>query len=154
MYPYHPLDVKVYVAVYGWLVFIIDDKTGSIVKDVEEFQQRFFSNVSQQNALLELFAVTLKQTHDHYDPITARFIVLSSLAFVNICLLETRREYQAMSAKRGGEKLAYRFRDKEGICEVYAYFCFPKAKCPDISVFLQAIPDMCILINYINDLFS
>ncbi|TFK96813.1 isoprenoid synthase domain-containing protein [Pterulicium gracile] len=154
MYPHHPLDVKVYIAIYSWLAPIIDDKASSMLEDLEQFQQRFFSNIPQGNPLLELFAATLRDTHNYFDPIIARFIVLSSLAFLNICLLEIRQEYRDMPAQKGGEKWAYYFRDKEGVCEAYAYLCFPKATCPDISVFLQAIPDMCIAVNCINDLLS
>ncbi|TFK95960.1 isoprenoid synthase domain-containing protein [Pterulicium gracile] len=154
MYPHHPVAVKVYTAIYSALAAIIDDQTNTMREDVEEFHQRFFANLPQKNPFLALFAATLHQTQEHYDPIIARFILLSSLHYINISLLETRTEYRGMPAKQGGERWAYYFRDKEGICEAYAYFCFPKATCPDISVFLQAIPEMCIPINYINDLFS
>ncbi|KAJ6472342.1 hypothetical protein C8R47DRAFT_987836, partial [Mycena vitilis] len=45
-------------------------------------------------------------------------------------------------------------RGKDGEPDAYAYMVFSRDPCPDVSVYLQAIPDMCTFINYNNDVLS
>ena len=121
---------------------------------INEFQKRFYEGSVQETPLLERYAEKLRGMYKYYDPIIASSIILSSLAFVDCCLLETRNEYQTMPRRAGGENWAYYYRTKEGIADAYAYFNFPKELCPDVSSFLQAIPDIGIFINLGNDILS
>ncbi|KUI73059.1 Trichodiene synthase [Cytospora mali] len=58
------------------------------------------------------------------------------------------------TAGGGGRDWPQYFRDREGVSEAYSYFTFPKAKYPDISMFLEAIPDISRVINLANDVLS
>ncbi|KUI59049.1 Trichodiene synthase [Cytospora mali] len=69
-------------------------------------------------------------------------------------MLEERAEFRSMMPTSGGHCWPRYFREKEGIAEAYAYFTFPKAKYPDLSMFLEAIPDMSRVINMVNDILS
>ncbi|KAJ7878913.1 hypothetical protein B0H13DRAFT_1630935 [Mycena leptocephala] len=105
-------------------------------------------------ALLQRYAETLRIVYKYYDSVVANFIIQSSLAFITCCLLETRKEYKEMPQREPGGNWAYFFRNKGGIADAYCLFNFPKRDCPDISAFLQVVPDMTIYINLGNDILS
>lgn len=80
--------------------------------------------------------------------------MLSSLAFLTANVLERWQDYRDMAPDTAGANWAYHFRDIEGLPQAYTYFMFPRAKCPDITVFLQAVPNMDRFINLTNDVMS
>jgi hypothetical protein len=153
-YPELELDLQVHLTIYTWFSFIIDDKSGDMGEDVELFQQRFLEGLPQPAALLQRYAETLRIVYKYYDSVAANFIIQSSLAFITCCLLETRKEYKEMPQREPGGNWAYFFRNKGGIADAYCLFNFPKRDCPDISAFLQVVPDMTIYINLGNDILS
>ncbi|KAI1375404.1 terpenoid synthase [Hypoxylon crocopeplum] len=125
-FPNHPLDVQVYVGIYTWLVVIIDDVA---CKSSAEFEH-------------------------YWDPVVANFIVASSLDFLNACVLEARPEFRHLAPTKGGQSFPWYLRFKNGLPDTYAYFTFPKALYPDISYFLEAIPDLSMYICLANDVLS
>lgn len=139
---------------FTWLGFIIDDRSAQSISELEQFQSRFSKGEPQPSALLEAFASVLRDTTTYYDPIIANFINLSALAFINSNAMEMRREYQEMHIPKQAINWPYYFREKEGLPEAYAYFCFPKSSCNNITYFLPAIPDMGKFINLTNDILS
>lgn len=157
MYPSHPLQIQLHIGIFTWLGFLIDDSTAKESTAAEElalFQSRFITSQPQPTRLLECFAQNLRETYQYWDPETANFIVLSALAFVTANVLERRREYRQMDFASAGANWAYHFRNIEGLPEVYTYFMFPRAEYPDMSVFLQAVPDIGRFINLTNDVLS
>ncbi|KAF6800371.1 hypothetical protein CSOJ01_12186 [Colletotrichum sojae] len=154
MYPLHPFDIQVHIGLFTWLGFIIDDLNAELGPDLDAFQSRFFRGETQPHVVLEFFASVLRATPDYYDPVVANLIVLSALAFVNSNAIELRREYQSIVPTEDACNWPYYFRDKEGLPEVYTYFCFYKDLCPDISCFMPAAPEMGRFINLTNDILS
>lgn len=154
MYPIHSLDLRVHIATFTWLGFVIDDSNMEISADLAQFERRVHSGEQQPSKLLQAFAKNLQETYRYYDPIVANFINLSALAFVNSCTIETRSEYQTMIPSKDAVNWPYYFRDKEGLPEVYTYFCFPRDRYPNMACFLPAVPDMCKFINLTNDILS
>ncbi|KDN68666.1 putative longiborneol synthase [Colletotrichum sublineola] len=154
MYPLHPFEVQVHIGLFTWLGFIIDDLNTEFGTDLEQFQSRFHCGEKQPGPVLECFANVLRSTTDHYEPVVANLIVLSALAFVNCNAIEPRRDYQAIIPTKQTANWPYYFRDKEGLPEVYTYFCFYRDLCPDISQFMPAAPDMARFINLTNDILS
>ncbi|GJD03271.1 squalene synthase [Colletotrichum higginsianum] len=154
MYPLHPFDIQVHIGLFTWLGFIIDDLNAELGSDLDNFQSRFFRGDTQPCVILQCFASVLRSTTDYYDPVVANLIVLSALAFVNSNAIELRREYQTIALTREALSWPYYFRDKEGLPEVYTYFCFYKEVCPDISRFMPAAPEMGKFINLTNDILS
>lgn len=139
---------------FTWLGFIIDDHEHGLSNHLPLFQQRLMANKQQPSKVLSGFAQVLQEVHHFYDPVVANFIVLSALAFVEANAIESRQEYQNMTAPRCASSWPYYYRDKEGLSETYAYYCFPKGTYADFSLFMPAIPDMAKFINLTNDILS
>lgn len=159
MYPNHPLEIQIHIGLFTWLGFLIDDGDDDDddplhAPDLAQFQARFTSGRPQPTPLLACFADVLRATHAAWDPVVANFIVLSALAFVSANALAARREVRAMAPARAGRRWAYHFRNIEGLPEVYTYFMFPAGRCPDVGVYLQAVPDVGRFINLTNDILS
>ncbi|ROV95983.1 hypothetical protein VMCG_07951 [Cytospora schulzeri] len=151
-YPDHPLVAQVYTGIHTWLGTQIDD--AELKDEVEKFPERFFAGERQPNLVLQGYADILRSTHVTWDVVTANFIVLSSLEFINCNVLEDRAEFQTMTPTGGGRRWPHYFRDREGVPEAYSYSTFPKEKYPEISMFLEAIPDMGRVLNLANDVLS
>lgn len=141
-----------YTGIHTWLGTQIDDR--SKLQEIAEFVQRFYSGIPQLNKALQGYAETLRSTSLSWDPVTANFIILSSLTFINCVMLDCRPEFQRMTATHGGDRWPNHLREREGVSEAYSYFTFPKATHPDISCFLEAIPDMGKVLNLANDILS
>lgn len=154
MYPLHPFDIQIHIGLFTWLGFIIDDPNAELGPNLANFQSRFSRGDPQPCSVLECFADVLRSTTDYYDPVVANLIVLSALAFVNSNAIEIRRDYQAIVPSMETPSWPYYFRDKEGLPEVYTYFCFYRDMCPDISRFMPAAPEMGKFINLTNDILS
>jgi hypothetical protein len=92
-------------------------------------------------------------SYRYYSPIVANFIITSALNFVNANALEGS-EVPKLTRTVGGENWPYYLRDKDGISEAYVWLTFPKALCPDISLYMEAIPDMNKYISFTNDILS
>ncbi|KAK1714128.1 squalene synthase [Colletotrichum acutatum] len=154
MYPLHPFEIQIHIGLFTWYGFIIDDMNAELGQDLEQFQTRLLMGEQQPSALLQAFADVLKMTKKYYDPIVANLIVLSALAFVNSNAIEIRPQYHTIVLSKETVSWPYYFRDKEGLPEVYTYFCFYKETCPDIACFLPAAPEMGKFINLTNDILS
>lgn len=124
MYPLHPLEIQIHIGLFTWLGFIIDDRNVGFGPDLELFQSRFHNGEQQSSPLLQCFAGVLRSPIKFYDPVIANLIVLSALAFVNSNAIEVRPQYQEIIVTRDTVNWPYYFRDKEGLPEVYTYFCF------------------------------
>lgn len=154
MYPSHPDEIQVHIGIFTWLGFLIDDLNKEMGVDLSLFQARFSTGQTQPTPLLRCFADVLRGTYKFWDPVVANSIVLSALAFVNANTLETRPEFQRMVPHEAGASWPYHFRNIEGLPEVYTYFMFPAVRCPDMCMYLQAVPDMGRFINLTNDILS
>lgn len=151
-FPDHPLEAQVYTGLHTWLGTQIDDV--AMKEEVEKFPERFFAGQDQPNPVLQGYAEVLRSSFDVWDVVPANFIILSSVAFINCNVLEERAEFQSMLPTGGGRRWPHYFRDREGVPDAYSYFTFPKAKYPEISKFLEAIPDMGRFLNLANDVIS
>ncbi|KAL9563604.1 hypothetical protein ACKAV7_012272 [Fusarium commune] len=90
----------------------------------------------------------------YWDPLVPNFIVTASLNFLNSNALEARKEFHQIERTNAGLSWAWFLREKDGVGEAYAWFTLPKALCPDISLFLEVIPDISIWIGLTNDVLS
>ena len=123
-------------------------------KDIEHFPRKFFAGERQSNAILQAYADVLHSTWDIWDPVVAASIITSSLQFINCNVLEERIEFQSMVLTKASSQLPEYLRDREGVPDAYSYMTFPAANYPDISKFLDAIPDMGKTLNLVNDVLS
>lgn len=154
MYPNNSLDVQIHIGMFTWLAFLVDDSNNVIADDLVLFHSRFYSGEPQPTPLLKCFAKNLRDTYKYWEPVAANFIILSALSFVNADVLETQQEFQTMSIVAAAANWPYHIRHMNGLSEVYTYFMFPKLDYPDISIYLQAVPDIGKFINLTNDVLS
>ncbi|KAH9995696.1 isoprenoid synthase domain-containing protein [Xylariaceae sp. FL0662B] len=153
-FPNHPLDVQVYVAIYTWLAIVMDDEISRCPADFERFHECFAAGKPQPTPLLESWAELMRTAFDYWDPVVAGFIVSASLNYVNANIMEGRSDFQCLTPTKGGQSWPWYLREKDGVAEAYAYFTFAKALCPDISCFLEAVPDLTMYIALMNDILS
>ncbi|KAI8950211.1 isoprenoid synthase domain-containing protein [Xylaria longipes] len=154
-FPNLPLEVRIYAGIFTWLAVLVDD---GAIKDPEQWHQfvpRFLAGDENQhhNDLAREFDRWLRLSYRFYSPVAANFIITSSLNFVNACALEGS-EIPKMTRTKGGESWAYYIRDKNGIAEAYAWMTFPKAICPDVAWYMEAVLDMNRWLCSANDVFS
>ncbi|KAM6488375.1 longiborneol synthase [Trichoderma sp. SZMC 28011] len=156
-HPNHPVQVQGYVGLFTWLVVQYDDIVGQsneMVQEALQFHQRFFRGERQPNNLLEAIAILLREADDHFDTVMANMLQISVLKFLTSNLLERHDGFQHMAVTRAGNKFPDFYRDMSGMNVAYAVFCYPKAQYPDVSAFLEAIPDMARFIDISNDVLS
>ncbi|CAI0649256.1 unnamed protein product, partial [Colletotrichum noveboracense] len=157
-HPRHPTVVQGFVGLFTWLVVQYDDLVGqaegAMVEEAMAFHKRFFSGQRQKHNLLEGLATLLREAYDHWDPVLANMLQLSALKFLTCNLLERHEGFLSFEVTRAGEKFPDFLRDMSGINVAYAVFCYPKAMYPDVSQWIEAIPDMARIIDIANDVFS
>ncbi|KAK7943893.1 terpenoid synthase [Apiospora aurea] len=153
-YPDHSVVVQTYIAIFTWIVVQIDDITPSIKSKVGQFQQRFLRGEEQPLPILRGLAAILREAYDHWDPVLANLLVKSSLDFVTANLLDADEGFRRMQVTAAGVSFPYYFRHMSGITEAYAIFTYPSGQYPDLSQFLEAIPDIALFININNDVLS
>lgn len=142
------------MGIYTWLAVLIDDRISEFRAEVEGFQRRFFAGEEQPTLLLRAIAALLKETWNHWDPLMANLIVTSTLDCATSNLLDTRPEFQDMCVTKAGTSFPYFFRNMSGLTTAYACFSYPKIAYPDIGLFLEALPDMALYVNIVNDVLS
>lgn len=153
-YSDHPIQVQCYIGIYTWLAVLIDDRIGEMADEVEGYQRRFVSGEEQPTPLLRAAAGLMRETWDHWDPLLANLIVTSTVDGVTSNLIDTRPEFQDLVVTKAGTAFPYFFRNMSGLTTAYACFTYPKAHRPDLGMFLEALPDMALYINIVNDVLS
>ncbi|KAI0396508.1 terpenoid synthase [Xylariaceae sp. FL0594] len=152
-YPHHPLEVRAYVGIYTWLAIIVDDNANKDPEQWALFIFRYHTGRRQHNVVAREFAKCLRLAYRYFDPIVANFAITATLNFVNATVLEGA-EVPKLKPTAGGQSWPYYLRDKNGVAEAYVWFTFPKAANPDISLFMEAVPDMSKYIVFVNDIYS
>jgi hypothetical protein len=132
----------------------IDDHVTDMRLALEHFHERLLNAESQLDPLLDKLAALLKETHKYWDPVCSSAIICSFLEFVASTLIQDRQEVRHKRGLVESKSWPPYIRAKDGEPDAFAYMIFPRETCPDVSVYLQAIPDMCIFINYNNDVLS
>ena len=111
-------------------------------------------NENPEDAFLQAFRKNLTDMYEFYDSIPANCITMCAMDFINGCLLEEKPTILNMKLSNGAHSLPYYLRMKTGTAVAYAFMLFPKKSHPDMSVYIQAIEDMCLFINLANDILS
>ncbi|KAI0482206.1 isoprenoid synthase domain-containing protein [Xylariaceae sp. FL0804] len=156
-FPYHALEVKVFVAIYTWLATLCDDaeRVGTI-PDVELFQQRWILGEPQPTIILQTWAEQLKVACKLYHPLIVNLIVTASFNLLTSTALVARNgiKDKTTSPSKGGGAFAWYIREKDDDGEAYALFTFPKAQYPELDIPIEAIDDMGRFIAFANDVLS
>ncbi|KAJ7613353.1 isoprenoid synthase domain-containing protein [Mycena polygramma] len=153
-YRHHSFETKIYITLLSWFSMTIDDRVTQMRIPLEQFHERLLNAQKQLDPLLDHLACLLKETHVYWDPVCSSAIICSFLEFIASTLIQDRDEVKRKRGVVESPSWPPYIRAKDGEPDAYAYMIFPKATCPDVSVYLQAIPDICIFINYNNDVLS
>lgn len=90
----------------------------------------------------------------HWDPVNANSMVCAALEFISGTVMEDKEEIGAMVPHGAAVNWPRFLRTKTGIAPAYSYAVFPKSTHPDMSSYVQALPDMDDFINLGNDILS
>ncbi|KAM0345672.1 hypothetical protein ACHAPU_006327 [Fusarium lateritium] len=153
-FPDHPFEVQLFIGIFSWLGLLLDDEAPNHLDEFQSFHERFAAGEKQPIPLLQGWADLLKLSFKYWDPQVAGFIVTSALNFLNANALEARNEFERIERTKAGHRWAWFLREKDGVGEAFAWFTFPKALCPDISLFVEAIPDLAAWHSLTNDILS
>lgn len=96
----------------------------------------------------------MNEAQIHWSLIPANIIITSSLNFVTSTIIEHKKLVSRDSQGPSGRPWAYYLRNMDGLGDAYGVFTFPSALCPDVSKYIQAIPDMAKYIVLSNDILS
>ncbi|KAF8993309.1 hypothetical protein BDQ17DRAFT_152665 [Cyathus striatus] len=141
-----------YIAIYTGFLTFLDDlcQTEDGMSFVSSFVRCFINNEPQEYKMLDDLACILKEVNVYWRPITACLILSASLNYISSLFLD----HETKDMQLCGSALHYPSfsRKLSGDPESYSVFAFP----PDMptSYYVQAIPDMCEITNYINDIMS
>ncbi|KAK0197876.1 isoprenoid synthase domain-containing protein [Armillaria mellea] len=149
---YHHVDnvnVKVYIAIYTAFATYFDD---AYPDDPDALIERFVSSEKQPTKILDDFAGVLAEASQLFSRVTADFIVQAVLRFMTALILEMRSNSEPVSKNSGIDKYAIFLRELNGAAEAFAIFIFP-SELP-FSVYIQALPFLRDVINFLNDILS
>jgi hypothetical protein len=132
----------------------IDDLAPKIPLVLQDFQRRIHCGLPQVDPILIQFEKHLQQMYTYWDPLCANLIISSTLEFVSGCVLESRSDLAGMPVHRYARGWPYFLRAKTGVAPAYAYMIFPRQTHPDVSAFVQPIPDISKFIEFTNDVLS
>ncbi|KAJ7615551.1 hypothetical protein FB45DRAFT_757952, partial [Roridomyces roridus] len=120
----------------------------------EQFHVRLLTAEKQLHPLLDRLVLLLQQTPRYWDPFCSSAIVCSFLDFINCTVIQERAEVKIKRNRVESASWPPYVRVKNGQPDAYAFMMFTRDACPDVSVYLQAIPDICTFINFNNDVLS
>ncbi|KAK7064914.1 terpene synthase [Favolaschia claudopus] len=151
-YPHHTPEAKAVITLTAWFFFYVDDL--ATMQSLEDCQRRLVLGLPQEDPVLVHLPAVLEKFYDHWDPICANTMTCSVLDFINSTILEKRREICVMSVHPFAHSWPKYLRSKSGFGLLSACAIFPQASHPDISAYIQAIPDIAEFEAFANDILS
>ncbi|KAJ7237090.1 hypothetical protein C8J57DRAFT_1087814, partial [Mycena rebaudengoi] len=79
--------------------------------------------------------------YKYWDPINANSMVCAALEFVSATVLEGRKEVAEMTVRAQATNWPRYLRMKSGMAPGFSCTAFPISAHPDISTYIQALPD-------------
>ncbi|KAL0568717.1 hypothetical protein V5O48_013270 [Marasmius crinis-equi] len=132
----HAFEAKVQFALYTWFMIFIDDLSKRMPNAISEFQHRILLHKPQLDPALDQFPRILGNLYLHWDSVCANSMVCAALEFISGTVMEDKEEIEAMPPQGLTPRLK--------IGQTH----------PDMSVYVQVLPDMDDFINLGNDILS
>ncbi|KAF7790288.1 hypothetical protein EIP86_001242 [Pleurotus ostreatoroseus] len=148
-YAHTHLNTQVYIALFTLLTVLFDDQLASADA---EFTARFHAGLPQLHPFLQLFAEMLRTAGEHFLPFAARAIVNNALTSMDQNVFD--RESKGMPLHTAAQQYVEWKRMRNGMAETFAFFVWDRHSFSNIFAYVQAIPDVLVCINYINDILS
>ncbi|KZV77247.1 terpenoid synthase [Peniophora sp. CONT] len=153
-YPSHEADVKVILTICTTCMVWVDTGADTIIEALTDFQRRFHSRLPQLHPVLDRYANYMLKLYAHYESYVASAMIMSSCAFMDASYLELRALTKPGPTKSDAKLWPYYIRNLSGVPVFYSFACFPQKDHPDLVNYIQAIPDMLIFTNFLNDVLS
>ncbi|KAG1883952.1 isoprenoid synthase domain-containing protein [Suillus subluteus] len=143
---------KMWICLYTVLVACTDDMVdkGEGLVHLYSFYERFASNQSQGDPVLNVFDALLRDVVCHYSPPVSNLIITSTFDFISSILLDN--ETKDMQISTEAQSYPYYMRMLSGISIAYSLFIFPSML--PLREYIQCMPDLAVVINYTNDILS
>ncbi|CRG90153.1 hypothetical protein PISL3812_07195 [Talaromyces islandicus] len=154
-YPFVSREVQEAITLYATYVISIDDITGEILPDLENYSTQLVLGQTQRHELLRGFTKLLGDQQRLFGKFGGDMIVKGSMEFIASAVVEQRQDASHLT-RDGTDYLVY-FRAKTGVAEPFAFFCFPENINPegrDLARYIAAIPSIMLFLGYVNDLLS
>lgn len=132
--------------------FYVDDSAGKPA--LEDYQRRLLLGLPQVDPALEYYQKVLGSLYDHWDPICANSMASAAFEFVSGTVIESTSEVSAMDVRPTAAGWPKYLRQKSGLGPAAACAIFPKQTHPDISAFIQVLPDIDEFSCLANDILS
>lgn len=132
-----------------------DDFCHKFPASMEGFQRGMLAgNLIEEMAILEHFRDHLTDMYKLWDPIPANCINTSAMEYINGCSLEQESTIKNMELLSTARTWPFYLHAKTGVAAAYGFINFPRNLHPDLSVYIQAIGDICIFIDLTDDVLS
>ncbi|KAJ6569352.1 isoprenoid synthase domain-containing protein [Mycena capillaripes] len=151
-YSHLPFDAKLAFSLYAWFFFYIDDGAGK--SSHEDYQRRLLLGRPQEDAALEHYQEVLGKLYDYWDPVCANAMACAALEFVSGTVLENAPQVSAMDVRPTAAGWPKYLRAKSGLGPAAACAVFPKKTHPDITAYIQVLPDIDDFSCLANDILS
>ncbi|KAI0315087.1 isoprenoid synthase domain-containing protein [Amylostereum chailletii] len=143
---------KLFVAAVTTCLVHIDDTSNQRFEACQTFVPRFLARQPQLDPVLERLATLLPGFSEYYDPFPASAMSMAALEFVSACCIENR--VNEMTVSSSATHWPWDIRKMTGVAPLFSYVVFPRENFPDVSAYVQAIPDIERFVNLVNDVLS
>ena len=152
--PNQPLDFKVFVAVYTWLLIAIDDLFLNS-PEIQTFALKFGTGEPQGHPQLDCLARLLKyETPNFFGSCVTNLIISSTLDGINGHTIESMFSH---GFPHPMSNFSAWIRANTGYAEAYGCFIFSEREFPEsewLGCYIQGLPNLRDVISYINDILS
>jgi hypothetical protein len=132
--------------------FYIDDCADAL--SLEDYQRGQLLGRPQSDPVLAHYHEILAKIYDHWDPVCANVMVCAAMEFMNGTILENRAETKELAVMSTAPTWPKYLRAKSGLGPAAACAIFPMKVHPDISAFIQVVPDIDEYTYLANDVLS
>ncbi|KAI0315089.1 isoprenoid synthase domain-containing protein [Amylostereum chailletii] len=143
---------KLLIALLDLCLIHVDNATHAMFDACEAFVPRLLARQPQLDPVLEHLAALLPRLSEFYHPFVTSAMSTSALHYVSACCIEDRASEVPVSAS--SVAWPWDFRKMTGIAPLFGHAIFPLATFPDVTAYLQAMPDIEYFINMLNDVLS
>ncbi|KAJ6569367.1 hypothetical protein B0H19DRAFT_1257010 [Mycena capillaripes] len=148
----HPCQVKLAFALYCWFFFYIDDVADKL--SLEDYQRRLLLEYPQEDPVLGHFHHVLGRLYDYWDPVCANSMACAALEFLSGTILGNRPDITPMAACPSAPNWPKYLREKSRMAPGFACAVFPVLTHPNISTYIQTLPDIADYFYLANDILS
>ncbi|KAG8214403.1 isoprenoid synthase domain-containing protein [Butyriboletus roseoflavus] len=144
---------QIWIALYTSCICLLDDTAKRFpaeMPNIYQFNNRFIRREPQGSAVLDAFADLIRRASDFYPPIACHLLTTLTMNVVTATLLE--HETSSMKISSAAHQYPIYQRILSGVSEAYAFTVFPREV--PLNDYIQAIPEMTLFINNVNDILS